>query len=82
MGVKDRLDFTFLTACEEDLREVFQIYLEDINQLIVQFEITKNEFQLLWRMLSPCAAAHSSSHETVQIECLYLMSEKSPMKSC
>lgn len=44
MGVKDRLDFAFLTACEEDLREIFQIYLEDINQLIVQFEITKNEF--------------------------------------
>ena len=28
------------------------------------------------------AAAHGGSHETDQIECLYLMSEKSPMKSC
>lgn len=44
MGVKERLDFAFLLTNEEDLREVFQIYLEDINQLIVQFEITKNEF--------------------------------------
>lgn len=44
MEGKDRLDCSFLSAYEEELQEIFRIYLEDINYLIVQFEITKNEF--------------------------------------
>lgn len=44
MGDTGRFDFSFLAESKDELEEVFRIYLEDINPLIVQFEITKNEF--------------------------------------
>lgn len=44
MGETDQLDISFLLENKSELEEVFRIYLEDINPLIVQFEITKNEF--------------------------------------
>lgn len=37
----------------------------------------KINFKLLWwRLSTPCAAAHGDSHETVQVECLYLVCEE------
>ena len=44
MGDTGRFDFSFLAENKDELEEDFRIYLEDINPLIIQFEITKNEF--------------------------------------
>ena len=40
------VDSNFLLAHKEQLDEVFQVYLDDINPFIVQFEILKNEFPI------------------------------------
>lgn len=37
-------DNQYLSTYGKELSDVFRMYLEDINPLIVQFEITKNEF--------------------------------------
>ena len=40
------VDTAFLGKYQESINEVFQIYYEDINPFIVQFEILKNEFPI------------------------------------
>lgn len=46
MAGTSAVDSNFLLAHKEQLDEVFQIYLDDINPFIVQFEILKNEFPI------------------------------------
>lgn len=46
------VDSNFLLAHKEQLDEVFQVYLDDINPFIVQFEIIKTNFRLSFKMRS------------------------------
>ncbi|MCD8026334.1 MAG: hypothetical protein LUF33_05265 [Clostridiales bacterium] len=44
MNGKKQFDSSFLTEYQDDLNNVFKMYIEDINPLIVEFESSKNIF--------------------------------------